>query len=81
VGRQEVTAMRPYSMDRRERIAAAVDHHEGSIRWIARTSRVSTSFIVRLPRRGAPPGRSPPSRTGAVRRRPWGRTTKSGSPT
>ena len=27
--------MRPSSMDRRERIAAAVDHHEGSIRRIA----------------------------------------------
>jgi transposase len=27
---------------------AAVDHHDGSIRWIARTFRVSTSFIVRL---------------------------------
>src|SRR5512135_2707590 len=46
--RQEVTAMRPYSLDLRERVAAAVDHHEGSIRWIARVFRVSTSFIVRL---------------------------------
>jgi transposase len=40
--------MRPYSLDLRERVAAAVDHHEGSIRWIARVFRVSTSFIVRL---------------------------------
>ena len=40
--------MRPYSLDLRERIAAAVDHHEGSLRWIARVFRVSTSFIVRL---------------------------------
>jgi transposase len=40
--------MRPYSSDLRERIAAAVDHHDGSIRWIARVFRVSTSFIVRL---------------------------------
>ena len=40
--------MRPYSMDLRERIAAAVEHHEGSIRRIARTFRVSTSFLVRL---------------------------------
>ncbi len=40
--------MRPYSLDLRERILAAVDHHEGSIRWIARIFRVSTSFIVRL---------------------------------
>ena len=60
--------MRPYSLDLRERIVAAVDHHEGSIRWIARVFRVSTSFIVRLlqhrrdtgtlapkPHRGGPP--------------------------
>jgi transposase len=40
--------MRPYSSDLRERILAAVDHHEGSIRRIARIFRVSTSFIVRL---------------------------------
>src|SRR3954468_18603920 len=40
--------MRPYSLDLRERILAAVDHHEGSIRKIARIFRVSTSFIVRL---------------------------------
>ena len=39
--------MRPYSMDLRSRIAAAVDHHEGSIRQIARTFRVSVSSIVR----------------------------------
>src|SRR5512147_1350591 len=46
--RPEVTAMRPYSLDLRERVAAAIDHHEGSIRGIARVFRVSTSFIVRL---------------------------------
>jgi transposase len=40
--------MRPYSTDLRERIVAAIDQHEGSIRQIARTFRVSTSFIVRL---------------------------------
>jgi transposase len=40
--------MRPYSLDLRERIAAAIDDHEGSIREIARIFRVSTSFIVRL---------------------------------
>ena len=40
--------MRPYSLDLRERIAAAIDDHEGSIRDIARLFRVSTSFIVRL---------------------------------
>lgn len=60
--------MRPYSLDLRERILAAVDHHDGSIRWIARIFRVSTAFIVRLlqrrraagtiapkPHRGGPP--------------------------
>ena len=40
--------MRPYSLDLRERIVAAVDRHEGSLRWIARVFGVSTSFIVRL---------------------------------
>ena len=58
----------PYSLDLRERVAAAVTHHEGSIRQIARIFRVSTSFIVRLlqhqraagslapkPHRGGPP--------------------------
>jgi transposase len=70
--RQEVTAMRPYSMDLRERVAAAVEHHEGSLRQIARTFRVSTSFIVRLlPRRRAagtlapkPHGGGPPPALG-----------------
>ena len=70
--RQEVTAMRPYSMDLRERVAAAVEHHEGSVRRIARTFRVSTSFIVRLiqRRRGAgtlapkPHGGGPPPALG-----------------
>jgi transposase len=64
--------MRPYSMDLRERIAAAVDHHEGSIRRIARTFRVSTSFIVRLLQRRraagtlapAPHGGGPPPALG-----------------
>lgn len=40
--------MRAYSSDLRERIIAALDRHEGSIRWIARVFCVSTSFIVRL---------------------------------
>jgi transposase len=40
--------MRPYSTDLRERVAAAVDHHEGSLREIARRFRVSLSFIIRL---------------------------------
>src|SRR5512142_107215 len=46
--------MRPYSTDLRERVAAAIDHHEGSLRQVARTSRVSLAFIVRrLQRRHA----------------------------
>src|SRR5512147_656618 len=48
VAEQEVTPMRPYSTDLGERVAAAIDHHEGSFRQIARTFRVSLSFIVRL---------------------------------
>src|SRR3954463_3340610 len=40
--------MRPYSTDLRERVAAAVDHQEGSLREIARRFRVSLSFVVRL---------------------------------
>ena len=43
--------MAPYSMDLRERVAAAVDHREGSQREIARRFRVSLSFIVRLQQR------------------------------
>ena len=40
--------MRPYSTDLRERVAAAVDHGEGSQREIARRFRVSLSLLVRL---------------------------------
>jgi transposase len=40
--------MRPYSLDLRERVVAAVDRHEGTIRWVARVFGVSSSFIVRL---------------------------------
>jgi transposase len=43
--------MGPYSMDLRERIAAAVDQHESSIRQIARTFRVDPSTITRWLRR------------------------------
>ena len=71
-----MTTMRPYSMDRRERVAAAVDHHEGSQRQIARTFRVSLSFVVRLlqRRRDAgtlepkPHGGSPPPAMGSNER-------------
>jgi transposase len=54
--RQEMTAMRPYSMDLRKRVAAAVDHHDGSLRQIARAFRVSLFFIVRLLQRRRPAG-------------------------
>src|SRR5688572_29043283 len=40
--------MGPLSMDLRERVAAAVGHHEGSVRQIARRFRVSPSFVTRL---------------------------------
>ena len=40
--------MRPYSMDLRERVAAAVDDGEGSQREISRLFRVSVSFVSRL---------------------------------
>ena len=40
--------MGSYSKDLRERVAAAVDHHEGSQREIAQRFRVSLSFVSRL---------------------------------
>jgi transposase len=43
--------MGPYSNDLRERVAAAVDHGEGSQRQIARRFRVSLTFVFRLLRR------------------------------
>lgn len=43
--------MRPYSIDLRERIVAAVDDGEGSQRAIAATFRVRLSFVSRLLRR------------------------------
>ncbi len=39
--------MRPYSNDLRERVAAAVDHHEGSLRQLARRFRIGLSTLVR----------------------------------
>ena len=38
--------VRPSSLDLRERVAAAVDHQEGSQQQIARRFRVSPSFII-----------------------------------
>jgi transposase len=40
--------MRPYSADLRERIVAAVDRHQHSLRQLARLFSVSLSFLVRL---------------------------------
>jgi transposase len=40
--------MRPYSLDLRQRVAAAVENREGSWRDIARRFRVSLSFLTRL---------------------------------
>ena len=40
--------MEPYSMDLRERVAAAIDEGEGSERQIAKRFRVSVSFVTRL---------------------------------
>jgi hypothetical protein len=43
--------MRPYSIDLRQRVAAAVDHDDGSLRRIAYRFRVRLSFVARLLRR------------------------------
>jgi transposase len=40
--------LRPYSLDLRQRVAAAVDNHEGSLRQLARRFLVSLSFVARL---------------------------------
>jgi transposase len=66
------TAMRPYSIDLRQRVAATGDHGEGTLREIARRLRVSLSFIVhRLQHRrdagtlaSQPHGGGPPSALG-----------------
>ena len=43
--------IRPYSMDLRERVAAAIDAGEGSQRQVAKRFRVSVSFVTRLVQR------------------------------
>ena len=43
--------MSPFSTDLRQRVAAAIDHGEGSLRQIAHRFRVSLSFVARLLRR------------------------------
>src|SRR5205823_9094173 len=70
--------MRPYSLDLRERIVAAIDRGEHSLRQIAHLFSVNLSFLVRLlQRRRAtgsvqpkPHGGGPPPKldTAAVRR-------------
>jgi transposase len=72
--------MRPYSLDLRERILAAVDHHDGSIRWLARIFRVSTSFIVRLLQRRRATGTLAPEPHRGGPPRPSDRATWSGWP-
>ena len=67
--------MRPYSMDLRERVAAAVDDGEGSLREIARLFRVSLSFVSRLLRRRLDTGNLAPRRTVAVPHQYSARTT------
>jgi transposase len=59
--------MKPYSLDLRERVAAAVENHEGSWRQIARRFRVSLSFITRLQRRRRQTGTLDPQPHGGGR--------------
>src|SRR5512144_1581830 len=70
--------MGPYSMDLRERVIAAVDAHEGSLRQLARRYRIGTSTLTRWLRRRrrchtlAPKphgGGHPPALDAAARRR------------
>lgn len=56
--------MRPYSNDLRERIVAAIDRGDHSLRQLARLFSVSLSFLVRLLQRRR--------RTGAVQPKPHG---------
>src|SRR3974377_14620 len=76
--------MRSYSLDLRERVAAAVDHHDGSIRRIARIFPVRPSLFVR-PLQPPPPARHPPppghAPPGAAPRRtaPGSRTRRPGA--
>ena len=63
--------MRPYSMDLRERVAAAIDAGEGSQRQVAKRFRVSVSFVTRLVQEGVgTPAPWPPNPTAAGPGRP-----------
>src|SRR5437868_3074985 len=59
--------MRPYSLDLRERVAAAVENLDGSFRQIARRFRVSLSFVTRLMRRRRQTGELAPRPHGGGR--------------
>ena len=58
--------MGPYSMDLRERVAAAIDEGEGSERQIAKRFRVSVSFVTRLLQRRRDAGTLAPEPHGGV---------------
>jgi transposase len=61
--------MRPYSMDLRQRVAAAVDDHVLSLRRIAGLFRVSLSFVSRLLKRRRATGALDPEPHRGGRRR------------
>jgi len=59
--------MRPYSLDLRERVAAAIENFEGSFREIASRFRVSLSFVTRLMQRRRQTGELTPKPHGGGR--------------
>lgn len=61
--------MQPYSNDLRERAAAAVDHHEGSLRQIARRFRIGLSTLTRWLQRRRQTGSLDPKPHGGGRTR------------
>ena len=61
--------MGAYSMDLRDRVAAAIYEGEGSERQIAKRFRVSVSFVTRLLQRRRDAGTLAPSHTAAGRGR------------
>lgn len=60
--------MRPYSTDLRERIVAAVERHDGSIRQLAQRFGVNPSFITKLMKRHRQTGSLEPKPHGGGRR-------------
>ena len=60
--------MAPYSMDLRERVAAAIDRGDGSQRKIAERFRVSVTFVTRLVQRRRDAGTLAPKAHGGGRR-------------